>query len=575
MKTYNEPKSKVELVLAARNLADRDVLSKSDPMCVVYRVDNNVAREVARTEIIWDNLSPNWATKIKLDYFFERRQTLLFKIYDIDSPNATLSEHDFLGSCSTDLADILAAPNGYLTLSLGGWNRAKGHLIVFAEEVTQVQNDIFLFKIQGIDLHKKFHFIKPDTYLEFYRHLPDGSRQLVVRTGDVKMSCFPNYPKVELKIRQLCGNEPTNEFTVQCHRVEKHGNVLIGEVTTTFDKIKAAGSSPFPIINPRKVRHPNYKDSGALRFLESVHERSHSFLEYIKGGLQLEFAVCIDFTASNGPVHSQTSLHYIDPNNQNQYEMAIAAVLEICQHYNHSKQFEVMGFGAKIPPGNQVSHLFPLDVESRQRVIDGVDSVLGLYRKTLLYIQFYGPTNFSPSIQEFAYKASLLAKEKNRYQILLIITDGEITDMAKTINSIVDASDKPLSIIIVGVGGSSFDKMDDLDSDQALLTTANGKQALRDIVQFVPFRDFFPPSGMPRSVLEADQIKRRLAEAVLEEVPDQVTSYMRMMGISPGPPILQLPPGEDILSFIPPPDASFIQPPTNPSYGFQPQLVSH
>lgn len=44
----------------------------------------------------------------------------------------------------------------------------------------------------------------------------------------------------------------------------------------------------------------------------------------------------------------------------NQYEMAIRAVLEICQHYNHQKQFDATGFGAKIPPAYEVSHLFPL-----------------------------------------------------------------------------------------------------------------------------------------------------------------------------------------------------------------------
>jgi hypothetical protein len=39
----------------------------------------------------------------------------------------------------------------------------------------------------------------------------------------------------------------------------------------------------------------------------------------------------------------------------------------------------------------------------------------------------------------------------------LIITDGVITDFEKTVDQIVKASDKPLSIIIVGVGMAEFD----------------------------------------------------------------------------------------------------------------------
>lgn len=68
----------------------------------------------------------------------------------------------------------------------------------------------------------------------------------------------------------------------------------------------------------------------------------------------------MDFTASNGAVHSPGSLHYINPAAPNQYQMATRAVLEICEHYNRTKVFEAVGFGAKIPPDYAVSHLFPL-----------------------------------------------------------------------------------------------------------------------------------------------------------------------------------------------------------------------
>jgi hypothetical protein len=67
--------------------------------------------------------------------------------------------------------------------------------------------------------------------------------------------------------------------------------------------------------------------------------------------------------------------------------------------------------------------------------------------------------------------------------VLLIITDGQITDMEKTKQSIVLASDQPLSIIIVGVGNADFGRMKELDSDGHLLTTADGRTAKRDIVQ--------------------------------------------------------------------------------------------
>jgi hypothetical protein len=76
--------------------------------------------------------------------------------------------------------------------------------------------------------------------------------------------------------------------------------------------------------------------------------------------MQLEFAVAVDLTASNGDVSRPSSLHYVNAQYMNQYECAICAVLEICEHYNRSKQFEALGFGARIPPAFDVSHMFPL-----------------------------------------------------------------------------------------------------------------------------------------------------------------------------------------------------------------------
>jgi hypothetical protein len=107
------------------------------------------------------------------------------------------------------------------------------------------------------------------------------------------------------------------------------------------------------------------------------------------------------------------------------------------------------------------------------------------------------------------------------YTVLMILTDGCINDMRRTINAIVDACDAPLSIIIVGVGNSSFRAMDELDGDAEPLMSSRGVRASRDIVQFVPFRQF------------AGANQFRLAQEVLAEVPRQVHEYCSTYGFSP------------------------------------------
>ena len=56
--------------------------------------------------------------------------------------------------------------------------------------------------------------------------------------------------------------------------------------------------------------------------------------------------------------------------------------------------------------------------------------------------------------------------EPTNYFVLLIITDGIITDMEDTKRSIVAAAGLPMSIIIVGVGNEDFSAMEELDGDE-------------------------------------------------------------------------------------------------------------
>ena len=77
------------------------------------------------------------------------------------------------------------------------------------------------------------------------------------------------------------------------------------------------------------------------------------------------------------------------------------------------------------------------------------------------------------------------------YFVLLIITDGAITDMEATKTALVQASQLPMSIIIVGVGNADFDAMEFLDSDKNMLRDAQGRYCERDIVQVSMCRKSF------------------------------------------------------------------------------------
>lgn len=110
-----------------------------------------------------------------------------------------------------------------------------------------------------------------------------------------------------------------------------------------------------------------------------------------------------------------------------------------------------------------------------------------------------------------------------KFHILVIITDGVINDMNRSIDEIVRGSELPVAVIIVGVGDADFSSMETLDGDEeALYSQTYRKYMAADIVQFVPFNEFKHSPHL-------------LAKETLMEVPVQLLNWMRKHNITPHP----------------------------------------
>jgi len=270
--------------------------------------------------------------------------------------------------------------------------------------------------------------------------------------------------------------------------------------------------------------------------LTTIHasvEEPPTFLDYIAGGTEINLVVAIDFTGSNGDPRSPKSLHYIKGPSDNEYQKAIRSVGQILEAYDYDRKFPVYGFGAKF--NKELSHAYPLNNDRDNPEVEGVDGILKVYSKAMETIELFGPTNFSPIIDQTAakIKKEIENGNDNVYYILLIITDGVVTVMEPTIRAIISACKFPLSIVIVGVGNSDFTNMKILDADDKPLVQKSNPQARksavvmeRDIVQFVAMRDF-----------QSETASYELPKAVLEEIPDQFMDYMTKHRIDPKPPV--------------------------------------
>uniref|UniRef100_A0A665VV63 Copine-3 n=1 Tax=Echeneis naucrates TaxID=173247 RepID=A0A665VV63_ECHNA len=502
---------RVALSISCNNLLDMDVFSKSDPLCLLsMNTSGPHWSEIGRTEKIMNSLNPSFSKTFVIDYYFEMVQKLKFEVYDIDNDMCSLQDADFLGEVECTLGQIVSSQKLTRPLVMKDKMPAgKGTITICAEERTDSR--VVVFDIAARKLDKKDFFGRSDPFLELHKQTETGW-QLAHRTEVVKYNLNPTWKQFRVSLQALCGGDVEKSIKVDCYDFNNSGtHEIIGSFHSTLSQIQQASQT-------YAVSH------GCLSVMSVMLETTeYTFLDYIMGGCQINFTIAIDFTGSNGDPKSPNSLHYISPHGYNEYLAAIWAVGNVIQDYDSDKMFPAFGFGAQVPPTWQVSHEFPINFNPSNPFCAGIEGVVTAYQQCLPQVKLYGPTNFSPIINHVAHfgRQAMQQETASQYFVLLIITDGVITDMDHTLQAIVNASRLPMSIIIVGVGGADFSAMEFLDGDDGILRAATGETAMRDIVQFVPFRQF------------QNAGTAALAQSVLAELPDQVASFFNLFDLKP------------------------------------------
>uniref|UniRef100_A0A6U4PYR0 C2 domain-containing protein n=1 Tax=Neobodo designis TaxID=312471 RepID=A0A6U4PYR0_NEODS len=528
--------TRMRLYFRAHDLMDTDTFSKSDPYVVLYHAGRSAAgvaaaqaqqqlTAVGRTEVKKDDLSPQFERSVEVDYYFETKQEFVVKVYDEDGKGD--GGNDLLGTATFQLAHVVAGRGSTLEVKL-----SKGTLWVTAEEASTSGRDTVSLTFAGHKLKKMDLIGQSDPYYKLYRLLPNGQRKLLFQSKVIKETLEPRWvPTPAIRVSDLTAGPDAHTRCLQfeCWDEDLFSDDKMGQFVCSLGELmdaaarEQAGDRQF-----FKLVHEKKKDKfyGNIFVARAVTTHYPTFPEYLGAGMQINLAVSIDFTGSNGDPRNPQSLHFMDPTQPNQYVRAIMSVGDILMEYDSDKMVPCFGFGAVVPNGargslHSVSHCFHLNGKQDPHVHD-VKGILDAYLFTLSRVRLSGPTHFAPVIQQATRAARATPDE---YAVLLILTDGCINDTDATVDAIVDAADAPLSIVIVGVGQADFTLMRMLDGDDRALRHSDGRVCRRDLVQFVPFRDF---ARSPRYALAAE---------VLAEVPRQVEDWAHQCGY--------VPPGDD------------------------------
>jgi len=104
----------------------------------------------------------------------------------------------------------------------------------------------------------------------------------------------------------------------------------------------------------------------------------------------------------------------------------------ILQYYDSDKMIPAFGFGATIPPyTTSADHCFALNGDIFNPECDGIEGVAKAYKNAINRVNLYGPTHFASFLELITDMTEdmKVTQTNQKYNILLIITDGVINDM--------------------------------------------------------------------------------------------------------------------------------------------------
>ena len=439
----------------------------------------------------------NFPETFILDYYFERQQRIIFLI-----KYGTLTR-----TIETTLGSVMGSRKQMFTEQFGN----NGETLQISGDTLRDNNTEIEFKVKA-QCDKSMYFVIKTLGSNEQNLSMSLYKSEVIRPVNEQV-----YESVNIPYMYIGSTNEYSKYNISLEVYDYNNqNKKIGEKTGSLNSF-------FRVDNRVELKtHKVHKFE-----FECKATKKYKFVDYLRGGMQIALVFAIDFTSSNGEVTDPQSLHYVSSNSFNDYETAIYECGKIVAAYDYDQLFPVYGYGAQLFDG-QTHHCFPLTFTDDPNV-KGIEGVLALYKAVLPQIKLFGPTNFAPIIRKINNEVKEDLDKGNiwQYNIIMFLTDGQISDIDETIDELVEASFLPISVIIIGIGNNDFRQMDILDADDNPLYDKHQRQAARDLVQFVPFNQF-------------RQNRQQLPEVVLEEVPRQVIEYYQLKNIPPNDPVLQV-----------------------------------
>ena len=229
----------------------------------------------------------------------------------------------------------------------------------------------------------------------------------------------------------------------------------------------------------------------------------------LAGVESMQMVVGIDFSKSSGWT-GEKSYHkalHDTRGGETPYGKALCIMSSVVSRFDDNDIYPVYRFGYINTKNKSVLPLMYSGKEDPH--FEGFDGVWETYKRLASQIEMSGPTTFAPMIRQ----AIEISKEcGNQYMILILLTDGDVTDMDADMKALQEASNYPVSIVAVGLGDGPFKRM----------------HILEDSISGRKFSNFHFVNFTKMEAKNYGTPELMLATAMMQEIPYQYAFVKRL-----------------------------------------------
>ena len=217
----------IELYLACRNLVNLDIMTDTDCFLKIFENVGGTWNLLGQTEIIYNNLNPEFTKTIETKFYFERKQPFKIQAFHADSP----TDFKFIGEAEFELSKLMGNKDDAIERELvdtQGKKPNRGQVWVRFEKVSN--NSLITLKIEGKKLFSKHWFRQNKNFIDIYKPkqpkslalyttkqgdfkflemtIPEDQWVRVHRTEWIANNKNPQWMEIKISKSTLCSNMP-------------------------------------------------------------------------------------------------------------------------------------------------------------------------------------------------------------------------------------------------------------------------------------------------------------------------------------------------------------------------------